>query len=108
MECLEKPLKDLSPQEIATALKAAIPMRDVTVTADAELNGAIAEACCVEVYVLLDAQHDTISVQCCQAHSCNPYKTLTASTLDEAMTAVVTEFDNVSWAAAASVRRPTT
>ena len=57
-------------------------------------NVSTLEGCCVETYLMLDSQRNAFSVHCWHAYSTDPYKTLTASTLDEAVDLVKAEFDN--------------
>ena len=92
MKCQEKSLDQLTADEITTALRAAIPARDVGITAITDPNGALVEACCVEVYVMFEAQQSALSIRCWHAYNAEPYKTLEASTLDDAISLVKAEF----------------
>ena len=91
VQVLQRSYEDLNAHDITTALQAAnVP--GTTVTTIHDPDGAVVEACCIEVYVLLDPQRHALSVHCCHPHNADPYKTLTAPTLNDAITLVTTEF----------------
>jgi len=94
MKQLERTTADLSPDEIVAALRAAMPGWKPAITALSDPEGAKIEVCCVDVYVTLNAAQGVIGVDCWQAHSTGPYKTLAVPTLDEAIKLVAAEFDN--------------
>jgi len=94
MKIAEKPLHELSLQDMAEALKAVVPAGYATVTANVDLGGVVVEACCVEIYVMHDAAGMAIEVECWHPHSVSAFKTLAAATLDEAIALVAAEFDN--------------
>ena len=96
MTCLDKPLTDLSPQEITDALKAAVHVPGLTIQAICDPDGAEIEAQGVDVYVIHAPGRDALEIQCWHQHSSSPCKTLTVPTLSEAVEAVVAEFDNAS------------
>jgi len=86
----------LMPERIASALQDAISSRYVTVTAIEDPDGALAEACCVDVYLLTAPGRDGFTVSCWHAHSTEPNLNLSAATLEEAVQYVKAEFGTYS------------
>lgn len=85
---------DLSPDDLTTALRSALPRAGLSIETITDPDGTLIEACCIDVYVLLDARREHLNIQCWHPHSRHPYKTLTAATLNEAVSLLTTEFDN--------------
>lgn len=99
--CIEKMfLPEIGSAEITAALHAAASQAKtatlgphLTVMAHPEMRGAEVARCCVEVYVNVTPDKTAIALECWHKMGSDPYKLLSASSLNEAVKLALEELD---------------